>query len=344
MNGTTTDNNRQNITASELILYYKSELNAEEQERVEAWIVASAENKAIAEEVYTVVWAKDILETVQSTSVAEDLKIVHRKIQKRQVNFYLKKLQQVAAILFIPLLMLTVGLLVKEQMEIPEAISYKTNPGIIADFSLPDGTKVWLNAQSTLSFPSSFKGNRREVTLSGEAYFSVKEDKAHPFIVKTIKDIEVEVTGTEFNIDAYEKSGMVSTMLVSGGVKMHYTHPNAGKRTTLLKPGQKIVFTNGTKDIKLMSASTLVETGWKDGKIYLKNTPLEHLLHTLNKRFNIDFILTNEKLKENSFTGTFASQDLDMILKHLEVSSGIKHKIIKTTNDENEEIKTVELY
>lgn len=344
MNSTPTDNNRQNVTASELILYYKSELNTKEQERVEAWIAASAENKAIAEEVYTIVWAKDVLQTVQNTSVTEDLKLVHRKIQKRQVNFYLKKLQQTAAILFIPLLMLTAGLLLKDQMEEPEAISYKTNAGIIADFSLPDGTQVWLNAQSTLSFPTTFKGNKREVTLSGEAYFSVKEDKTHPFIVKTANDIEVEVTGTEFNIDAYEGSGMVSTMLVSGGVKMHYTHPDAGKSITLLKPGQKIVFTNGTEDIKLTYASTLVETGWKDGKIYLKNTSLEHLLHTLNKRFNIDFILTNEKLKENSFTGTFASQDLDMILKHLEVSSGIKHKIIKTTNNENEETTVVELY
>ncbi|MDD2436081.1 MAG: DUF4974 domain-containing protein [Massilibacteroides sp.] len=324
------------ISEQELIRYFEGNLSESEEEKVKCWITKSEENKSLAQEIYKITLAKDILRTVNELPAEEALKKVNRKIFSRQIKHYGKWIQQSAAILFIPLFLFTLFLLKENEGEEPELISFRTNPGIVADFYLPDGTKVWLNAHSTLTYPSRFKGDKRKVELTGEAYFKVKKDQDHPFIVDLKNQVEVEVTGTEFNIDAYDRSKFISAMLVSGSVKVHYPYKTKRMRTQTMEPGQKIVITKKEGFIREMEASALVETGWKDGKIYLENTPIRHLLHTLSKRYDVDFVLGNEELRKNRFTGTFGSQDLDLILKHLQLSSGIKHKIkMPEENDPN---------
>ena len=320
-------NNRDIITEFELLNYFKAELNNVDKERVEAWIASSKENKALAEDIYTVILADDALHTINNLSPQDALKQVNKKISLFKIRQIGKWLQQAAAILFIPLLLTTVYLLTNEPNSNPEDISFRTNPGIVADFKLPDGTKVWLNAHSSLTYPAKFTGGIRKVQLSGEAYFDVETDKKHPFIVGLNNDIEVEVTGTEFNIDAYENFNLITATLASGSIKMRYPDKTTGEKSITLKPGQKITFDKASQKTKMLDASVLVETGWKDGKVYLENTPLEQLLHTLSKRFDVDFVLGSETLKNNYFTGVFNAQGLDLILKHLEVSSNIKHNI-----------------
>lgn len=336
--------NTNKTTEAELIGYFRSELKADDTRRVEKWIASSKENKTLAEDVYKIVLGRDILDTVTNISAEEALKKVKHKIRSGRTKLFIRRSQQIAAILFIPLLLSFAYLLLKDINKEPDYITFKTNPGIVADFVLPDGSKVWLNAHSELSYLSTFKGDKREVKLSGEAYFQVEQDKKHPFIVGVSDDVRIEVTGTEFNVDAYERNQQITAMLVSGGINMSYPNKIKGEHKTILKPGQKIIFEKETGEVTMLYASALVETGWKDGKIYLKNTPLEHLLHTLSKRFNVDFVLKNELLKENYFTGIFGTQDLNLILKHLEVSSGIKHKIKMPENNDSEERIMITLY
>lgn len=331
------DPNRDEIGESELIHYFKNESSEEERQRVEAWMTASTENKQLAEDVYKVILGLDVLNTVDEVSVEVGLQRVNRKIFSQKLALVGLWAQRTAAVLFIPLVLTFAYYLWKEQNVQPDFITFRTNPGIVADFTLPDGSRVWLNAHSELRYPSVFKGGTREVELSGEAYFQVAQDKQHPFLVDVRNQVKIEVTGTEFNVDAYERSPMISAMLVRGGIRMTYPNPAKGERKVTLEPGQKIVFDKETGKTTMSYASALVETGWKDGKVFLQNTPLEHLLHTLSKRFDVDFILENETLKDNYFTGTFGSQDLDLILKHLEFSSGIKHEIQRFPNSDLEE-------
>ncbi len=327
------------IQESELIGYFMNELNSEDTKRVEKWIAASDENRRLAESVYEVTLGLDILDTVANISTEQALKAVDKRIFSKKVSLLAKRAQQIAAILFVPLLISFTYLLFKNANEEPQYITFKTNPGIVADFILPDGSKVWLNAHSELKYPSAFKGNKREVQLKGEAYFQVEKDKKHPFIVQLSNNVDIEVTGTEFNVDAYEKSNEITAMLVNGEINLRYPHKTKGTVRKKVLPGQKIFFDKETEAISLATASALVETSWKDGKIYLDNTPIVHLLHTLSKRFDVDFIMDNEQLKNNYFTGAFGSQDLDMILKHLEFSSGIKHRIERQgINNINERI------
>lgn len=331
-----------NIPETELIQYFKSALTKEDSVRIEAWIEESEAHKALAKDIYTATLAEDILHTVHNINAHEGLKKVNKRIERHRIKTLLHWSQRVAAILFIPLLVLTAALLIREANKETEYISFRTNPGIIADFSLPDGTKVWLNAHSSLKYPSQFRGKAREVELSGEAYFEVEPDKKHPFIVNLNDKAGIEVTGTAFNVDAFETNEEITAMLVSGEIRMNYTHGD-GKTIKRLKPGEKIILNLKTGESKQVKASALVETGWKDGKIFLENTPLVHLLHTLSKRFDVDFVLENEKLKDNYFTGSFASQDLNLILKHLEVSSNIKHRtdVISPDTDDKKMVITL---
>lgn len=332
-------NKADEITASELIQYFNSELNDKDEERVLSWIARSEENKEVANDVYTVVLANDVLHTIDGLSPYEALKRVNRRIASSKIRLYGKWLQRAAAVMFVPLFLLTAYLLIKNAKTDQEYISFRTNPGMVADFNLPDGTKVWLNAHSTITFPAQFKQDRREVQLSGEAYFQVIKDEKHPFIVNLNNGVEVEVTGTEFNVDSYERSKVITTMLVSGGVNI-----TKGERRIALESGQKIIIEKETGKVSMLYASPLVETGWKDGKVFLENTPLEDLLYTLSKRFDVDFVLENDKLKDNYFTGTFGTQDLDLVLKHLEFSSGIKHKIKMPANNDVEVRTRITLY
>ncbi|MDD4115570.1 MAG: hypothetical protein PHG27_08270, partial [Massilibacteroides sp.] len=137
------------ISEQELIRYFEGNLSEKEEEKVKCWITKSEENKSLAKEIYKITLAKDILRTVNEIPAEEALKKVNRKIFSRQIKHYGKWIQQSAAILFIPLFLFTLFLLKENEGEEPELISFRTNPGIVADFYLPDGTKVWLNAHST---------------------------------------------------------------------------------------------------------------------------------------------------------------------------------------------------
>ena len=318
--------NNRKISDQELLQYFESTLPIEQHRKVEAWISSSEENMNLAKNIYTITLAKDVFKTIKEIEPEKAFAKTNKKIRQHKLNFFLKWSQRTAAILFIPLFILTTILLSNEWGKESEHISFRTNPGIIADFNLPDGSKVWLNARSTLKYPARFNRKVREVELEGEAFFDIKSDIKHPFKVKINDEISLEVTGTEFNIDAYNKDTAITTTLVSGAIKLNYLNRIKQKDTKTLNVGEKIILDRKTGTIEQIKASPLVETGWKDGMIFLEDTPIEHLLHTLSKRFDVEFVLQDQKLKKNHFTGTFASQDLSLILKHLEISSNIQHK------------------
>ena len=148
---------------------------------------------------------------------------------------------------------------------------------------LPDGTHVWLNAASSLKYPTAFTGNERRVELTGEAYFEVSKDARKPFFVKTTNQT-VAVLGTHFNINSYADEAATKTTLLEGSVKVT---GNMNRLTVMLKPGQQAVNTVNAIDIK-PDADIDEAVAWKNGKFLFRNTDLRAIMRQLSRWYDVD--------------------------------------------------------
>lgn len=207
---------------------------------------------------------------------------------------------------------------------------------------LPDGSKVYLNSESSLIYPSSFSGEKRNVQLKGEAFFEVQKDPEHRFIVSGPCQTQIEVLGTSFNVEAFERDSFISTTLVEGKVRFAY-QKNQKLATIEMKPGQKLLYDTTSSQVKLLRTSGETETAWKDGKIVFLATPLPEALRMLEKRFNVNFVLSNDRLRSEAFNGTFTNQRLERILEIFKISSNIKWRYLDTQNTTNERAR-IEIY
>ena len=329
-----------------LLDYFSGALTHTRRQEVEAWIQESEENKKMARDIEYIYFATDTINTIKSVDTVRALGEVKEKInQKRnRKHSFLFRMQRIAAVLVIPLLLSTIYLATKK--EPVEFIEIRTNPGMVAAVTLPDGSKVWLNSRSYLKHPQKFTGDVRNVELNGEAYFSVQKDKSKRFIVNTPFNLKAEVLGTEFNMEAYKESNKVITTLVSGSVKLSFANKSNTEETLLMKPNDEIAYNSKTRGISQNRPYLPTLTAWKDGLVIFRNTPFEEALKILNKRFNTEFIVKNDLLYENSFTGTFNGQHLHLILEHFRLSSGIKYKFVdpETSTNKISEKTIVELY
>lgn len=332
------------IDESLLIRYFSGEVTAEEKTQMEAWIRYSDENKKIAKQVYYIYFATDTLQTMKTVNSINALSYVSRKMKKSPLPWR-RRIQQIAAILFIPLFISTLYFAISSSQE--QQIHYievRTNPGMVTSITLPDDTKVWLNSETYFKYPSQFNKKIREVELIGEAYFDVEKDPDRRFLVKTNDNLHVEVLGTEFNVEAYQNQQIITT-LVSGKVNLSYVNTNNQKNNLLMSPNQKVIYDMVTKTADLRNVRVEPEIAWKDGKIILSDTSLEEALKILSKRFNVDFIIKNEKVKDNHFTGTFVKQRLDVILEHFNVASGIRFRYVEAVkNKDIPEKSQIEVY
>lgn len=159
---------------------------------------------------------------------------------------------------------------------------------------LADGTVVWMNADSRLIYPSAFTGAKREIQLEGEAYFDVAQDASHPFIV-TADGMNVEVLGTEFNINTY--SDIVYTTLAEGKVKT-----SAAGKSLLMQPGDQVAFDRAAGEMSRRVPDMRGVTAWKDGQIYFEDVRLEEITKTLGRDYDYQIRFEDESLRQLSFT------------------------------------------
>lgn len=335
-----TDRNRINEI---LPRYCEGRVTEEERRSVEAWMNESEENRRIVKQVHTLYWATDAVCVMKKVDTEKALSRVKGRMSGKKKIMWWKWTQRAAAVLFIPLLVtLVLQYRGSGKQELAQMMEVKTNPGMTTSLTLPDGTLVFLNSESTLSYPSHFNGDVRNVTLRGEAYFEVAKNPEKKFIVSTSHQSKIEVLGTHFNVEAYEKENRVSTTLVEGKVGFIYTSGNLSKRI-LMEPGQKLVYDSENANVQLYATSGESEIAWKEGKIIFRNTPLEEGLRMLEKRYNVEFIIKNKRLKEDSFTGTFTNQRLERILEHFQLSSQIRWRYLDSLNVTDEKSK-IEIY
>ncbi|HCO67584.1 MAG TPA: anti-sigma factor [Dysgonomonas sp.] len=332
-----------NIEEAVLLQYFEGTLDDDAKKAVEHWINDSEENAKIAKDIYYIYWASDVIDTIENVDAQSALEEVNKSIKKRSNRRLLHQVQKAAALLTLPLIAVALYFMMKQDPV--EQIIVKSTPGMVAYFDLPDGTTVALNSGSELEYPDRFEGESRNIRLKGEAFFDVKKSDKR-FLVNLYDKIQVEAYGTKFNVEAFEKNDFLAVSLVSGSVGVKYRDKNNNKEEIILDEGEKITYSRKNKSLDISSGTIAMDTAWKDGKIVLQNTPLDEVLKQLSKRFDAEFIVKNNKLKEERFTGTFETQHLYLILEHLRISSGIRYLMIE---DKNESGKTkeklkVELY
>ncbi len=170
----------------------------------------------------------------------------------------------------------------------PEMKTISTPRGKDYELVLSDGTVVLLNADSKITFPTRFTGNKRTVKLVGEAYFKVSKNKHRPFIVET-GNLYTKVLGTEFNLKAYPHSD-VNVTLIKGSVAV-----NAEGKEVMLKPGENAEYSEN-KDIEVTTVDTEGYIQWKDGYFYFDNVPLIDVVRDLGRWYNVNIEIRNNSL------------------------------------------------
>jgi transmembrane sensor len=186
---------------------------------------------------------------------------------------------------------------------------------------LPDGSKVWLNAASSLKFPTMFASNERMVELTGEAYFEAAKDQSKPFIVMA-KGTRVEVLGTHFNIMAYADEKVVKTTLLEGAVAL-----SKGSSKVTLKPGQEGGMREGERDFKVENIDVAAAVAWKNGLFYLQDDDLESIMRKVSRWYDVDVVYKDVD-KDLQFGGTISRyESVSQVLDKLELTGGIHFKI-----------------
>jgi hypothetical protein len=181
---------------------------------------------------------------------------------------------------------------------------------------LSDGSAVWLNASSTLQFPSVFAGNKREVELTGEACFEVAQDHTKPFYVK-VGDMQIEVLGTSFNVNAYADGGAVKTSLLEGSIKIE-----KGGVSGLLKPGEQGVMEKDGDEISLKKKPVDVDevVAWKNGLFQFNGAGIKTIMQEISRWYDVEIVYSG-KVPDRSFEGKISREaQLTEVLKILELS------------------------
>jgi len=253
-----------------------------------------------------------------------DLTTKVRKIQRESV------LYKIAAILAFPMALAISFYYFSSRdksadqiQQICEIISPK---GHISKCILPDGTEVWVNTGSTITYDAAtFNNKTREIQLSGEAYFNVSKNIEKPFLVNTAM-ATINVTGTSFNVKSYPESGVFETVLSEGSIEMKLN--SYAQQTVQLVPGERAKFDLNKKGISIEKVDSEIFSAWRNGEILFKDATLNDLLKELERIYDIRFQMKDKQLGEFRFRGMFSyNNNLIDALEKIKRTSGIGYYI-----------------
>lgn len=205
----------------------------------------------------------------------------------------------------------------------------KSNPrGQKSTVFLPDGSKVILNSESSITYSSTFNENIREVTISGEAYFDVEHDTERPFVVKT-DYVDVVVLGTSFNVKAYKDLNSIKVSLTKGKVEVQKNDAKSNiVDKTVLLPNQTISYNiNESSFGKIIHFNPEAEYGWKDGLIYFEQASFNEVISRLSSWYGVSFAIDGEPQKQWNYSGKFDNYALSNVLNAISFTGKFKYDL-----------------
>jgi transmembrane sensor len=290
-------------TENLIVRYLNGNCTQEEQEELRVWIEESTEKK---NDFFAI---KDIWDSLKSPEdrTAEQLALFYKNQYLRSKSsriLWIRSLSAIAAILIVGLLF---SVLVPTKNTDPsESVQVFSVPlGSRSKVILADGSEVSLNSGSELKYSSGFSSQNRVVSLTGEAFFSVKTDKEHPFTVKTT-DFDIKVTGTKFNVCSYADNKYSTTTLAEGKISLQLKDDS---KILKVIPGEKFQLDRKTLANSLSNADVESEIAWKDDQFIFKNIPFSELAKRLERWYDIKLNYSDQKLQSYAFTGKFKNQE-----------------------------------
>lgn len=298
-----------------LINYLREQCDEEECRQVEEWLEESSENRRMLEQIYYTLFVGDRIAAMNAADTEASLRKFKAAVreheerkEKRRTALSLRwrRSLTVAAAFLTGIIVaggLTWGLLANKLSDYVIA----TTGGQRAQTVLPDGSKVWLNGSTQLTYHHSFWSSKRQVSLSGEAYFEVNHNKRAPFIVNSGR-IKTRVLGTKFNVRAREEEKRVVTTLLQGSVRVE--SPKTEEDGILLRPGQTLDMDATTYHSRLIEygkpADVLL---WIKGRLTFNQSSLLTITGTMEKVYDVQFIYEDDLLKSEQFTGEFSTDN-----------------------------------
>jgi len=234
-------------------------------------------------------------------------------------------LTRIAAVFTIPLLAFAIwSLFFSNQLEtVPQTeLSYQElscPAGMRSQVILPDGSIMWLNAQSTVKYSIPFTNQQRVIELTGEAFLKVVKNKNAPFIVKS-EETSVEVLGTQFNVKAYPGDNTIQVALLEGKVQFHIDKQNESKYLELT-PGDYIIYNKENSKTSRINTNVEKYIAWHNNVLVLDETPMEEVAVLLERWYGVTVHIQDEELKKYKFTTTFDNESLFRVIELLELSS-----------------------
>lgn len=260
--------------------------------------------------------------------------LVHKNYDSWQKSIKMEWFSRIAAIFFF---VISIGSLVwyytHQSRPIPETFTTViAENGQISKVHLPDGSYVWLNSGSTISYDNFFSTKNRDLVLTGEAYFNVSKNEILPFVVDC-NGLKVRALGTRFNVNAYDVGKLVQIVLEDGAVELI----NAQTQIPFycMEPGDRVEINLETSLYTAGIVNTLRYTSWKDGIINIYDLSIDEVVKQLEKRYNQQFKLTSE-VKDLRYTFTIENETLEDILRLMKRITPIKI-------DQNEGVITIDL-
>jgi ferric-dicitrate binding protein FerR (iron transport regulator) len=326
-------NNEQDIDRL-LADYWAGKLAPAARKAVEEWATASEENQAIFREAKKLAQALDLWQEMKQYDVSKALNRVDNRIQRstrrRREGFY-TYWQRIAAVLFLPLLLASAGFYYYQQVRIErQPVVWQTvtvSNGLRSQLTLADGSRVWLNGGSQLTYPSSFCGRERQVTLVGEAYFKVAKNEKQPFYVQA-GPMKVAVTGTTFNVSYYPDDRQTTVVLTSGKVSLLGQDRQQWIKLAEMKPGEMAVYNDYRHEISIAQADTEKYTSWINGSLIFRDDLMTEVVKKLNRRYNVDIEIADREIAQYVYTATFRDETVERILYLLKKTSPISYTML----------------
>ncbi len=324
------------IDAKYIIAFLEKQLPENERLLFEQQIEASEELQKEVDDIAFIWKTSSDLKMHNKVDTAKNWDKISKRIRKDQYRKrFLYFTRNAAAILLLPILLFTGFLYFNsgKNISVPE-IQIFSAYGTITKTTLPDGTEVWLNSGSKLTYPQVFTGGKRTVYLTGEAYFKVISDKSDRFDVVLANELVVSAYGTEFNINAYHEDSSIGVTLVKGNVEVKNIDNSINKNIT---PGQYLAYGKGDRSIRIENAHLAVKTGWIEGKMVFRRASMTEVVQRLARHFNVDIRLDSRDLYDYEYSATFTTETLNEILALLEKTAPIRYQMIepKQSDDKN---------
>lgn len=247
------------------------------------------------------------------------------------LNWHRKGFQIAASVAIVLLTGLSIYLYTsnRQMIELGERnVVVKVGKGERVSVTLPDGTSVRLNSESTLSYQQDFGLKDRNVFLAGEGFFDVVKSEGRRFIVNT-RFLDIQVLGTSFNVYTYESADSVEMSLVRG--KVQVTTVNPPYQTFDVSPNEKVVYNKSTGKMRVETSSNLIETAWISNELVFRSTPLKEVFNRVGRKYGVTFKVEDETLLSDLYTGVFDESDITEVLPTLKANFGFDYRIQEDT-------------